>query len=535
MLAPFGNVAITHSPWASPPLTLSAPTWAVMPLTPATRRSIVTTGTLLSTAVCSAGAMALTSIGLMTMPLTPWTTAASTSAVCLGAEFWPSDSTVLMPSAAPSSCIAFSMWTKNGKFRPGTDVITVTSCARAVPAPNATSPATATPVEHRPDRPCHFPTSLEPRPDLWVPAAAGTVVRSHLPVNRFRDWKPTIGIGHTRPNGGRGSWTSGSSGARHLRVAPLCLGGNVFGWTADRRRRSDCSTGRSRRGSISSTRPRCTRSGSQAIAAANPRRSSASGWQSRRCRDRVVIATKVGADMGDGRKGLAPARIRDGVEGSLRRLRTDSIDLYWAHYDDADTPLEEVLGTFAELIEEGKVRVIGASNHTPARLRAALAVSEAEGLPRYESLQPHYNLYDRAEYEAELEPLCVEHGLGVISYFGLAKGFLTGKYRSEADLGQSQRGGGVAGYLNERGLRILAALDEVAGEIGATPAQVALAWLMARPSITAPIASATRLEHVEDLIAAMRADPGQGGDRAAGFGQRLNDAIATNLRSYPDA
>ena len=163
-----------------------------------------------------------------------------------------------------------------------------------------------------------------------------------------------------------------------------------------------------------------------------------------------------------------------------------------------------MLGTFAELIAEGKVRVIGASNHTPARLRAALAVSEAEGLPRYESLQPHYNLYDRAEYEAELEPLCVEHGLGVISYFGLAKGFLTGKYRSEADLGQSQRGGGVAGYLNERGLRILAALDEVAGEIGATPAQVALAWLMARPSITAPIASATRLEQVEDLIAAMR-------------------------------
>ncbi len=211
-----------------------------------------------------------------------------------------------------------------------------------------------------------------------------------------------------------------------------------------------------------------------------------------------------GGGHDDGRKGLAPARIRDGVEGSLRRLRTDRIDLYWAHYDDADTPLEEVLGTFAELIDEGKVRVIGASNHTPARLRAALAVSEAEGLPRYESLQPHYNLYDRAEYEAELEPLCVEHGLGVISYFGLAKGFLTGKYRSEADLGQSQRGGGVAGYLNERGLRILAALDEVAGEIGATPAQVALAWLMARPSITAPIASATRLEHVEDLIAAMR-------------------------------
>ena len=292
-------------------------------------------------------------------------------------------------------------------------------------------------------------------------------------------------------------------GRSALRVAPLCLGGNVFGWTADQEtsfrlldRALDAGLDFVDTAEMYSVWVPGHRGGeSEAVIGE---------WmESRRCRDRVVLATKVGADMTDGRKGLAPARIRNGIEGSLRRLRTDSVDLYWAHYDDADTPLEEVLGTFAELIEEGKVRVIGASNHTPARLRAALAVSEAEGLPRYESLQPQYNLYDRAEYEAELEPLCVEHGLGVISYFGLAKGFLTGKYRSESDLGQSQRGGGVAGYLNERGLRILAALDEVASEIGATPAQVALAWLMARPSITAPIASATRLEHVEDLIAAM--------------------------------
>ena len=167
------------------------------------------------------------------------------------------------------------------------------------------------------------------------------------------------------------------------------------------------------------------------------------------------------------------------------------------------TPLEDVLGTLGDLVAEGKVRVLGASNHTAARLREALAVSERLGLPRYESLQPHYNLYDRAEYEAELEPLCVEQGLGVICYFGLAKGFLTGKYRSRADLGQSPRGGGVESYLDARGTRILAALDEVAGDRGATPAQVALAWLIARPSITAPIASATRLEQLEDLIAAM--------------------------------
>lgn len=293
-------------------------------------------------------------------------------------------------------------------------------------------------------------------------------------------------------------------GRSALRVAPLCLGGNVFGWTADKEmsfrlldRALDAGLDFIDTAEMYSVWVPGHRGGeSEAIIGE---------WlQVRRCRGRVTVATKVGADMGDGRKGLSRARIRDGVEGSLRRLRTDRIDLYQAHYDDPATPLEEVLGAFAELIAEGKVRVIGASNHTPARLRAALAVSEAAGLPRYESVQPHYNLYDRAEYEAELESLCLEHGLGVISYFALAKGFLTGKYRGQADLAQSQRGGGVAGYLNPRGMRILAALDEVAGQLGAKPAQVALAWLMARPSITAPIASATRPEQVEDLIAATR-------------------------------
>ena len=291
-------------------------------------------------------------------------------------------------------------------------------------------------------------------------------------------------------------------GRSGLRVPPLCLGGNVFGWTVGR----DASF---------RLLDRALEAGLDFIDTAEMYSVWVPGhhggeseaiigeWMaSRGCRDRVTIATKVGADMGDGRKGLAPARIRAAVEDSLRRLRTDRIDLYQAHYDDPDTPLPDVLGTFAELIAAGKVRAIGASNHTPERLREALRTSAELGLPRYESLQPHYNLYDRAEYEATLEPLCVAERLGVISYFGLARGFLTGKYRSTADLGQSQRGGGVADYLNERGMRILATLDEVAGEIRSTPAQVALAWLIARPSITAPIASATSLDQLEDLIAA---------------------------------
>jgi aryl-alcohol dehydrogenase-like predicted oxidoreductase len=292
-------------------------------------------------------------------------------------------------------------------------------------------------------------------------------------------------------------------GRSALHVAPLCLGGNVFGWTADKAVSFDLLDRALEAGldfidtaeMYSVWVPGHRGGESEAIIGE---------WlQARRCRERLVLATKVGADMGDGRKGLAPARIREGIEGSLRRLRTDRIDLYQAHYDDADTPLAEVLGTFAALIAEGKVRVIGASNHTAARLREALQVSATHGLPRYESLQPHYNLYDRAGYEAELEPLCLEQGLGVISYFGLAKGFLTGKYRHRDHLGQSPRGGGVADYLTERGMHILAALDEVADQLRATPAQVALAWLMARPSITAPIASATTPAQIADLIAAM--------------------------------
>ncbi len=225
--------------------------------------------------------------------------------------------------------------------------------------------------------------------------------------------------------------------------------------------------------------------------------------KSRGGRDKVVIATKCGLDMGPGKKGLSKAWITTAVEDSLRRLRTDYIDLYQAHRDDPETLLEETLEAFAGLIAAGKVRAIGASNYSAARLAAALAVSEKHGLLRYESLQPEYNLVSRAGYEAELEPLCLAADIGVIPYYSLAAGFLTGKYRSEADLGNSAaRGGTVKRYFNARGLAVVDALREQAARLRATPTQVALAWLIARPSITAPIASATSLAQLEDLVKA---------------------------------
>jgi aryl-alcohol dehydrogenase-like predicted oxidoreductase len=219
-------------------------------------------------------------------------------------------------------------------------------------------------------------------------------------------------------------------------------------------------------------------------------------------RDQVVIATKVGSEMGPGRKGLSPAYIRSSLEASLRRLRTDHVDLYQSHRDDPETPQAETLRVYADLIGEGKVRAVGASNFTAARLREALDLSAKMGLPRYESLQPLYNLYDRSEYEGELELVCLDNQLGVISYSSLASGFLSGKYRSEQDFVKSARGGNMGKYLNDRGKRILTTLDAIALRLGATPSQIALAWLMARPSITAPIASATSLGQMKDLVAA---------------------------------
>ncbi len=293
-------------------------------------------------------------------------------------------------------------------------------------------------------------------------------------------------------------------GRSSLMVSPLCLGGNVFGWTADEATSFKLLDAYVEAGLnfidtadvYSTWVPGNTGGESETIIGK---------WMKARSnRDRLVIATKVGSEMAPDKKGLSRAYIRSAVEASLRRLQTDYIDLYQSHRDDLDTPQQETLEAYAELIREGKVRAIGASNFTAARLREALEISTRLGLPRYESLQPKYNLYDRAEYEQELEPLCRDQEVGVIPYYGLASGFLTGKYRSEADFGKSVRGGRMATYLNERGKRILAALDDVAARHGANPAQVALAWLMARPGLTAPIASATSLEQMKDLVAATK-------------------------------
>ena len=212
-------------------------------------------------------------------------------------------------------------------------------------------------------------------------------------------------------------------------------------------------------------------------------------------RTEVRIATKVGYDTG-----LAPAHVAAAAEASLQRLGVEAIDLYYAHKDDPGTPLEETLAAFDALVRAGKVRAIGASNYSAARLAEALAISEQEGLARFEVLQPEYNLVRRDGYEGAVQALCLERGLGVLPYFGLASGFLTGKYRSEADFSKSVRGTRMAAYLDGRGLRLLAALDAVAAEAGATPAQVALAWLAAQPGVAAPIASATSLAQLEELL-----------------------------------
>lgn len=291
-------------------------------------------------------------------------------------------------------------------------------------------------------------------------------------------------------------------GRSGLTTAPLAFGGNVFGWTAGE-------------ATSFSLLDAFVDGGFNLIDTADVYSTWVTGHQGGESetvigkwlaaapsrRDQVLIATKVGKPMPGG-KGLSRAWIRQAVEDSLRRLRTDRIDLYQSHEDDAAIPFEETLAAFAELIAEGKVRAIGASNIGAPRLAEALATSARLGLPRYETLQPHFNLVERKVFEDALQPLCVEQGLGVINFFGLARGFLTGKYRSEADLAKSPRGGGVKAYLNERGLRILAALDAVAAEAGATPAQVALAWQLAQPGVSAPIVSATSVAQWTELAGA---------------------------------
>lgn len=293
----------------------------------------------------------------------------------------------------------------------------------------------------------------------------------------------------------------GNSG---LEVAPLALGGNVFGWTVDEPTAFELLDGFVAAGfnlvDTADIYPRWVpgNQGGESEAIIG-------NWLKRRGkRDDVIVATKVGLEMGPDRKGLSKDYIMRSADDSLRRLQTDYIDLYQSHHDDPETPLAETLEAFDRLIKQGKVRAIGASNYSAARLAEALNVSRSLGLARYESLQPLYNLYDRAVYEDELEPLCVTEGLGVFNFYSLAAGFLTGKYRSEADLSQSARGGTVKKYLTDRGFRIVDALEQVAAEHQSTPARVALAWLIARPSITAPIASATSMDQLNDLIAATK-------------------------------
>ena len=293
-------------------------------------------------------------------------------------------------------------------------------------------------------------------------------------------------------------------GRSGLDVSPICLGGNVFGWTTDEAMSFRLLDAWVDAGMNFVDTADVYSRWVPGHAGGESETIIGKWFRQNGKRNRVVLATKVGKPMGDADKGLSKGYIRRAVEASLRRLKTDVIDLYQAHDDDDATPLEETLGAFAELVREGKVRAIGASNYTAPRLALAIATSERLGLPRYESLQPLYNLVERDAFEAELEPVCVEHGLGVINFYALASGFLTGKYRSAADLGKSVRGGGAGKYLNERGLAVLGALDAVARTVGTTPAQVALAWQIARPSITAPIASATTPAQLDELVAAAR-------------------------------
>jgi aryl-alcohol dehydrogenase-like predicted oxidoreductase len=293
----------------------------------------------------------------------------------------------------------------------------------------------------------------------------------------------------------------GNSG---LEIAPLAFGGNVFGWTADEATSFtlldafvDAGFNLIDTADMYSAWAPGNKGGESETIIGN--------WlKSRGGRSKVVLATKVGWDRGALGKGLSKNYILRSIEGSLSRLQTDYVDLYQSHIDDSGTPLEETLTASALLIEQGKVRAIGASNYDAPRLAEALDMSKHGRLARYESLQPRYNLYDRAPFEGELETLCRREGLGVIPYYALAAGFLTGKYRSEKDFGQSPRGGGMGSYLTERGRRILAALDRVAADLGATPAQIALAWLIARPTVTAAIASATSLRQFGELAEAVQ-------------------------------
>ncbi|MEO5694064.1 MAG: aldo/keto reductase [Usitatibacter sp.] len=293
-------------------------------------------------------------------------------------------------------------------------------------------------------------------------------------------------------------------GQSGLKIAPLVLGGNVFGWTADERTSHAILDAFLDLGfdmvdtanTYSTWVPGHVGGESESVIG----RWLAKGDR----RERVLIATKVGMEI-EGAKGLKRAQIEGHVEKSLRRLQTDRIDLYQTHLDDPGTPLDETLEALGRLVQSGKVRAIGASQYSGERLRASLEASKRLGLPRYETLQPELNLHDRENFERDLQPVALEYGLGVIPFFGLAKGFLSGKYRSLADIEGRPRAAGLKKYFEgNRGTRILTALDSIAEDLNATPAQVSLAWIMAQPSVTAPIASVTSVAQLEELAGAAR-------------------------------
>ncbi len=299
-------------------------------------------------------------------------------------------------------------------------------------------------------------------------------------------------------------------GNSSLSVSPICFGGNVFGWTADEAmsfrlldRWVEAGFNFIDTADVYSRWVDGNNGGESEVIIGN--------WlASRGGRDKIVLATKLGMDMGDGKVGLSAKYITQAVEDSLRRLKTDYIDLYQSHKDDPDTPVEETLGAYQKLIEQGKVREIGASNFTAARLQESLDASTRDGLPRYQSLQPLYSLVERDTLEGELEAVCLKENVGVIGFYSLASGFLTGKYRSKADMEGQTRAPRVEKYVNEGGFRVLEALDAAAAKHNAKPGQVALAWLIARPSVTSPIASATNMDQLEELMAAAEVTLDQG-------------------------
>ncbi|MDB5020288.1 MAG: aldo/keto reductase [Pedobacter sp.] len=288
-------------------------------------------------------------------------------------------------------------------------------------------------------------------------------------------------------------------GNSDLEVAPIAFGGNVFGWTIEDQTSFNILDQFTADGFnlidtadvYSKWHPGNQGGESETIIG---------NWmKTRENRDQVIISTKVGGDMGSGRKGLSKDYIVTEVEASLKRLQTDYIDLYFSHFDDLETPIEETLSAYDQLIKAGKVRCIGASNFSAERLKESLEASQRNNLPKYQVYQPEYNLYNREKYEQQYEQLIIDNQLGVINYFALASGFLTGKYRSEADLNKSPRGGGIKAYLNDKGFKILKALDELSEQHNTNPASLAISWLIDRPSITAPIASVTNTIQLEAL------------------------------------